>query len=816
MAYRYQNRPDTTDRVPSYYVNNGLYPRAYARNDYPTRTSRRIHDGLSLDRNFGLDTTSDDLNASPYSSPYYVNGRYNSNDLTTQTGNSASVQGTSELLTLHDEYNDFTDEDIETTILMWQGKQIKFQVPYDGKVVGATLTLRNRDNCRGILSIYLSATEDGPVLAEMAIDLCTISQDDFEHVTLHTMTPVPHNANPRGNLFVRLEIWDEVSCERSTNPFNTYKKIEIAGTGHGNQKVCINYLNDKNTPVEDTYEYKLYPSRPLLGLIYNEWHSIPCIRNEGVDFGAKVSKDGYSYDIYAISNNQQTQLVIYDPQTNKTVPNSIPVDARATQIALVQGEDYVYYVDGYSPLQRFQIGTWSHYSFPASTADSVEVTIDLDTWASSGIAPESGEYRFVYNGSAWEYQDKVVTLSTYGITIIGTPSLNGFISVIYNKAGESTPADVDAKYTDTRPVVAPSIIVMHHNRIYLSGFRYDPNLVQCSQIVAAGPDFNSYPYRFYSPGQSPLSTSTNPISAIVEYESDTLMITTTGGYALYQSNVNLENGTPQQVSTYSDGAGVASSGDIVSYRGVVYSFDPDEGIRRFTGSIWNAIPATVDAHIARVDMSKPRKLWGYAYKLYFNYTDSLDHQTKCLVWDMDMNYNQYPWFQDTNIPFCDVRTDNEYNIRGIHPDFPCIMRLYDSDVWRRLDSPINFERHTKYMSLPGNAADLILKRVHNKVIANSDRWWYFALSIDVHSDEQARGNDVWYRMPCWATKKVEQPTETPFPNQDIYEENSTALLTLPELNAQAISVQEKIKCKTFRNQANLISTLFECGVRAYN
>lgn len=815
-ALRKQNRSDNFDRVPSYYANNSLYPGSYVRNDYPTRTSRRVHDGLSLDRNYGLDTTSDDLNASPYSSPYYVNGRYNSDDLTTQTGNSASVQGISRLLTLHDDVHDFTENEIETTIYMWQGKQIKFQVPYTGKVVGTTLTLRNRDASTGILSIYLSASENGPVLAEMSIDLCTISQDEFEHIELYAMTPVPRKANPRGELYVRMEIWDEISCKRSVNPFNTGKRIEIAGTGISGQKVCVNYLGNKNSPVKETYTYKTYPSRPLLGLIYNEWRSIPCTRNEGVDFGAKVSKDGYDYDIYCITNGQQNELVIYDPQTNRIVPNKIKVDSRADHVSLVQGEDYVYYVDGYSPLQRFQIGTWQTYTFPDTTTDSVTVNVNLDTWVASGITEDSGEYRFTYNGSAWEYKDQVISLSTYGITILGTPALNGFISVVYNAATSSTPADIDATYTDTRPVVAASLIIMHHNRIYLSGFRYDPNLVQCSQITGGGPDFNSYPYRFYSPGQSPLSTSTTPITSIVEYESDTLMITTTGGYALYQSNVDLESGTPQQVSTYSDGAGVASAGDIVSYRGIIYSFDPDEGIRRFTGSIWNAIPATVDSHIARVDMTKPRKMWGYAYKLYMNYTDRIDGKAKCLIWDMDMNYQQYPWFQDIDIPFCDVRADNEYNIRGIHPDFPCIMKLYDTDVWRRLDTPISFERHTKFMSLPGNASDLILRRVHNKVIANSDRWWFFALSIDTHSNKQQRGNDKWYRMPCWATEKVDQPVETPFPTQDIYETNATALLTLPDLNARGISVQEKIKCKTFRKQANLISTLFECGVRAYD
>lgn len=816
MAYRYQNRSDTSDRVPNYYANNKLYPSAYQRTDYPTRTSRRLHDGLSLDKNYGIDTTSDELNTSPYASPYYTNGRYNSSNLTTQTGNSASVPGITRLLTLHDELEDFSDEDIETYLKIWQGKQIKFSVPYTDKVVGITITLRNTKACTGVLSVYLSASENGPVLAEAAIDLCDVSQDVFEHRQLYLMTPVARNANPRGNLYVRMEIWDEISCERSDNPFNTGRWIELAATGHGNQKVCINRLSDKNQPVKEKYIYKPQPSRPCLGLVYNNWESVPTNRNEGVDYGARISKDGYVYDVFCIKHNGKAEVLIYDEQTKKLVDNEIKVDGRIESLNLVQGHEYVYYTDGWSPLQRFEIGKWKTYTFPSTSGTDIKATVDLDKWLTSGIAEESGEYRFTYTEDGWQYMDKTVELSTYGVSINGEPALSSYISIIYNKATESFPTDINAQFVDTRPVIAASIIVMHNNRIYLSGFRYDPNLVQCSSIVAAGPDFNSYPYRFYSPERSPKSTSATPITAIVEYQSDILMICTTGSFGLYQSNVNLEEGTPSQVSTYSDGAGVAAAGDVTNYRGIIYSFDPDEGIRRFTGALWTPIPEFLSSHVARVDMTKPRKIWGYARKLYFNYWDKLDGKAKCLIWDMEMNYQQFPWFQDVDIPFCDVRTDNEWDMVGIHPQFPCIMRIYDTNTWRRLDTPIVFERHTKYVSLPGNAADMILRRIHNKVIANSNRWWYFGISINRHANDQIRGNDAWFRMPCWATKVEEQPVETPFPTQDIYESDATALITLPNLNARATSVQEKIKCKTFRNQANLISTLFESGIRNYN
>ena len=76
MPLRYQNNSHAKGRAPSYYVDRRIYPGSYARTDVPGRTSRRIHDGFDLTKNYGLDTTSDDINSSIYSSPYYINGRY--------------------------------------------------------------------------------------------------------------------------------------------------------------------------------------------------------------------------------------------------------------------------------------------------------------------------------------------------------------------------------------------------------------------------------------------------------------------------------------------------------------------------------------------------------------------------------------------------------------------------------------------------------------------------------------------------------------------------------------------------------------------
>lgn len=742
----------------SYYVNHRQYVGSYTRttnSKYVTRSSRRMHDGLNLNMNYGLDTQTDDLNSSPYSSPYYINGRFNVDSASVnQRGNSASVQGIKKLLSIYDTNDDVTtallsdspDSLTETTIEMWQGKQIKFVVPYEGKIVANTIRLKNTGGCTGALSIYLSDSNNGVPLAETVVDLCDISEDKFDTVTLFPASVIAARANPLGKIYVRLEIWDEISNEKSVNPFNTGRKIEIAATGHGDHESWTYHLGEKNLPVREKIEYHNHPSRPLIGFTYNDFVSVPVDRLANEKVGATVSDKGYRYDIFCVKDGTHAEVLIYDVEMNRIIDSSIRVDARVEQLNIAQVVDtsrtnWVYYVDGYSPLQRFKIGEW--------------VSEALD-------------------------------------------------------AGDGSDS------SNPKPVLGAALIMHHNNRLYLGHFRKDPNLWQISAIDQNGPDYTTFPYRIYTPNSSPYAFSTNPAIAVVEASSDQIMILGRSFYSLFQSNVNIEDGTPKQVSSYTDSAGVEGQGDVVNYKGIIYSFNRSEGLRRFTGSVWNKLPASVDTHYDRVDMDKPRKLWGHANKLYYNYTDVVDGKRKCLVWDMNMNYQQYPWFQDSDIPFCDVRFDPDGSLIGIHPDYPCIMHHYAEETWKRLDSPIIFERHTKYISLPGNAADMIVQRVHNKVLANSNRWWWFSLAYDLPTLEPRRGTDEWYRMPCWDTVTDEEPPETPFPIQDVYEKDALVQLTLSELHIRCLSIQEKIKVKTFRAQANLISTLFESGARQFN
>ena len=828
MATRWQNNPHPHGRVPVYYANNRQYPGSYAPIESQTRVSRRIHDGFALNNNYGLDTTSDDVNSSLYSSPYYINGRYNSDNLTTQRANSASVQGTQFLLSpLERTSKDIKAEDIQTTIKMWQGKQIRFTLPYDGKVVGNTILIKNTEESTGILSIYFSASEKGEPLYETAVDLCKVSPDRFDKLTLHSMTVVPQRANPRGKLYVRMEIWDEVDQERSANPFNTGRKIEIGAVGLGNHEAAEYHIQDKNVMVTEKYEYKPFPSQPLIGLIYSDWESVPCDRIDNMKTGASVSLNKYRYDIFCVKNGMEAKVLIYDKEMNKLIENTdIKVDGRVENFNIAQVTDtdkktWVYYVDGYSPLQRFKIGEWVSEAFEVGSADNVKAEINEQTWYDSTLGQQSGYYIFEYRQGNWYYNESIVDISTYGISLVGGVASEGaHIYVSYTVTTGGTKTIESIEYVDARPVIAAKLIMFHNNRIYLAGFRGDPNLVQFSSIEEEGPDFTQFPYRFYTPNRSPYDTSLTPITAMVEYSTDQIMFIGKTFFSVFRTyvsakNANPETGMPTQVSTYVDSAGVQAQGDICNYKGVLYSYDQKEGIRRYSGAVWSKLPTTVDSHYDRVDMARPRKLWGYANKLYFNYYDSIDGKAKCLIWDMDMNYQQYPWFQDVDIPFCDARYDETEDLIGIHPDYPCIMRLYAEDTWARLDTPIVFRRDTKYLSLPGNAADITVKRIHAKIINNANRWWYISVNGDKQNMTQFRGHDKWYRQPVWDTITATELPETPFPFEDVFEENAVYRMSLTNLRLRCSAVQVRVKTKTFRNQANLVSVVVEVQPRQY-
>ena len=80
---------------------------------------------------------------------------------------------------------------------------------------------------------------------------------------------------------------------------------------------------------------------------------------------------------------------------------------------------------------------------------------------------------------------------------------------------------------------------------------------------------------------------------------------------------------------------------------------------------------------------------------------------------------------------------------------------------------------------------------------------------------QFRGHDVYWRQPVWDTITVKEPAETPFPFEDEFEKNAIYRIDILDLRIRCSSIQARIKTKTFRCQADLVSIEFEVSPKQF-
>ena len=186
--------------------------------------------------------------------------------------------------------------------------------------------------------------------------------------------------------------------------------------------------------VEEKYEYKPYPSRPLIGLIYSDFVSVPVDRIDNMKTGGTVSYNKYRYDIFCVKNGSSARVLIYDKEMNRLVWNMIKVDGRVKQLNIAQVTDtnkvtWIYYVDGYSPLQRFKLRQWNDedlekepiksMSFDTGSADNITADINSATFFDTDLGQQSGYYTFTFSDGAWWYNEEEKDIATYGITLVG-------------------------------------------------------------------------------------------------------------------------------------------------------------------------------------------------------------------------------------------------------------------------------------------------------------------------------------------------------------------------------------------------------------
>jgi hypothetical protein len=562
----------------------------------------------------------------------------------------------------------------ETSIILFEGKSIEFDIVAGDLLVGGMMYVKNTGRAKGIIRVILKPGPDDNPICEAIIDLEKTSSLKFERKEFRFIQGLP-----AGTATIRLEILDDIEPE-DCNGFEPVRgrEVEILAVGSANHRAADYELpNTDDCMKEQEILFEKAPSIPIFGKRTNRFTTMPR--------GIEVCCKGVNHLVYPVRDGDNVYLYRHqlpsahsencnDVQDNCAKPRvpvgqpvriDAPVDGRACAVRFEIANGKLYYLDGFSEFQSISICDWTH-SIECPTDDDVD----------NSLAEQD-----VADGNAATIED----------------------SQFY----------VDP---DTLKIPAGgSLIRRIGQRFYISGFRNDPNLVKVTLIDGEGAKYNQSNEAFYSPDRSPADSACTPVTALAQLEND-LVVFRTDGNSVYRSNGGLTFGTPQLLDTFSWNVGVQSQEDVAEGNGNIYIYNRSEGFRRFAGTDTSFQSQQIDNELRKIDTDDRRFAIAHANKvrLYFDREDRgyADH---CALYHTILAGSS-PWFMDNQTPVQwavgDQDTDRIY---AMHSQYPATYIVDHSegtdDQLTDFDCIIPFEYSTNYKSPGTIAGHSILKRV---------------------------------------------------------------------------------------------------------
>lgn len=690
-----------------------FYPETYSRttNPWQTRVGRRNRENASFANLLGLNTTFDDLHKRDGESPYLRNVRYMGNKQRTQRAQVTSRDG-AKLLGIKD-YEVIDSYPEQYQIEMWEGRAIEFDIdPTDKLIIGGILNIRNKEQAKGRLRVFLKESPSARPICDANIALEDVPFLTYAERSFKFINPL----NAKDGLTIRLEIEGDIEPD-GCGDLGNGRKIWIKASGFkGHRSADYTSPNVNECMREVPYDWKDEPSIPCMKLL----------TSNGTPMKSAIevcTADG-KFLVFPLRYPSGVQLWRFNVDTHEYTQidtTLAPVDSRAEAVRFAQGLGKIYFVDGYSKLQRIDTTTWK-----SEVAIAKQEDIDVE---------------------------------------------------------DVTPEDMQAQ-------PGASLILRINNRIYLAGFKEDPNFVQYSILNSltgtaddktenAGVQYDQFSdvSWFYSPDRSPKDTVCGPITALANFDGNLAIFRTDGAST---RTLGSEFSSPTQTSMYSYNIGVESQDDVCNFNGSLYIYNRSEGIRRFSGADATFQSMQIDNELRKIPYDSNRILFGHANKLRF-YCDLKDRGYA----DHNFIYhtilaNTSPWYCDDNTPVCWVVGDqNDDTIYAMHPLYPAIYEVDAEDQYTDFDSSITMQYHTQYKS-PGEFAGwTILHRVLLKLIASSTNIWYVGVDFD-HEDKPA----VW-------RKYVKQQIDEPAPAEGVFE-------TTADAGTQTVDLMMRAKVRDFQ------------------
>ena len=672
---------------------------------------RRNRENATFSNLLGLNTAFDDLHKRDGDSPFLRNVRYMGNKQTVQRAQVTSRDG-AKLLGIK-EYAVIDAYPEQYHIELWEGQAIEFNVePTDKLIIGGSLMIRNKEGAAGRLRVFLKQDHDSRPICDANIALDGISQNEYVERSFRFINPL----RATSGLTLRLEVEGDIEPD-ACGDIAEGRKIWITASGYKNHLAAAYSSPNVNECMrEEAYDWKEEPSIPCVKLFYST--------GTPMKKGHMVCTDEGKFLVFPIKYDSGIELWRFNVDTHvfsQIDTSEAPVDSRAAAVRFAQGLGKLYFVDGYSPLQRIDLSTWK-----AELAIAKQEDIDEDN---------------------------------------------------------VTPEDMQAQ-------PGASLILRINHRIYLAGFKEDPNFVQYSILnsLTGTPDqptenagvqydqFSDISF-FYSPDKSPKDSVCGPITALANYEGK-LAVFRNNGCSLW--SVGNEFSAPSQMDMYAYNIGVEEQEDVCNFNGTLFIYNRSEGVRRFSGADATLQSIQIDNELRKLPFDSPRFMIGHANKLRL-YCDLKGRGYA------DHNFlfhtilaNSSPWYCDDNTPVCwAVGDQNSDTIYAMHPLYPAIYEVDAEDQFTDFDSSIVMRYHTQYKS-PGEPAGwTILHRVLLKLVASSTNIWYVGLDFD-HEDNPA----VW-------RKYVKKQEDSGVPAESIFENTA-------EAGTQTIDLMLRAKVRDFQ------------------
>lgn len=690
-----------------------FYPDVYSRSTAPwqTRVGRRNGEFSTFSNLLGLNTAFDDLHKRDGESPFLRNVRYMGDKQTVQRAQVTSRDGALLLGALDAGTIETYPEQYH--IEMWEGQAIEFNIePTDKLIVGGSLNIRNKEGARGRLRVFLKKNHGTRPICDANIALENISKNTYVTRSFRFIQPL----NAKDGLTIRLEVEGDIEPDACGDIADGHK-IWITASGYkGHLAASYTSPNVNECMREEPYDWKEEPSIPCMTLTYA--NGIPMKK------GTIVCTDEGKFLVFPLRTENGVELWRFNVNTHEFLQidtTDAPVDSRATAVRFAQGLGKLYFVDGYSSLQRIVLSTWKSELAIAKQEDIDEPDV--------------------------------------------------------------TPEDMQAQ-------PGASLIIRINNRIWLSGFKEDPNFVQYSILNSltgtadsktenAGVQYDQFSdiSWFYSPDRSPKDSTCGPITALANFNGS-LVIFRTNGASMWK--LGNEFSAPSQQDMYSYNIGVESQEDVCNLNGNLFIYNRSEGVRRFSGADATFQSMAIDNELRKISYDSPRFMFAHANKvrLYCDLKDRgyADHN---FIYFMALS-NTSPWYCDDNTPVCWLVGDtNSDTVWAMHPLYPAIYEVDAENNYTDFDSSITMQYHTPYKA-PGDIVGwTILHRVLLKLVASSTNIWYIGVDFD-HKDNPA----VWRKY----VKKQEDDLEIP---EGVFENTA-------EAGTQTINLMMRAKIRDFQ------------------